>query len=472
MDSKKRIFKAGSMSLILIFLVLAVAVMLNMIMSTLPTSYTKIDLSEKNLYTLSQQTKELAAGLEEDVTLTLVAPSGEEDPSILELLNRYAALSSHLKVKTVDPVLYPYYTKQFTEDDVYTNSVVVEGTKRSKLLSYYDIYRMSYNADYSVHTDFAGESEITGAIDYVISDRVPVIHLLQGHGESALSEGLKTAIESNNMALETISLLTVEAVPEEVECLVVCRPTADLSEAEAKMLGSYLRNGGKMMLLTDYIDAEMPNLMGLLEPYGLYEQKGIIIEGDSTYCLSQYPHYLLPEIVRHTITAPLLEGSYFILAPFSHGIGIDNAALSDEYTVTTLLKTSDSAKIATPQEGTDGQYTYTVNEELSGPFNVGVSVERTTSEKKTQIVWFSTGYLMDDTVSAMVSGSNYDLLLNSLSWMVSLEDRITIHVKDLDTEYLTANSFDVTLWSTILIIIIPLCLLIVGGVIWYRRKKR
>jgi len=468
MDNKKKLFRAGGTSALLIALVLAVAVVLNLVVGELPSTWTKLDTSVGSLFTISQQTEDVLGGLTEDITLTLVSQSGMEDATVQELLQRYASISSRIKVETKDPVLYPYYITQYTDDTVYNNTIVVESSKRSKVVGYYDIYQMSYNADYTTNTEFAGEMALTSAISYVTTDRLPKVYLLEGHGEAALGASMEKAIEQNNMELNSLNLLTVEAIPNEVECLIVNGPTADLSENEASMLGSYLRNGGRMLLFTNYSDVEMPNLMGVLEAYGAYQENGIIIEGDSGYCLQGYTHYLLPEIVNHVVTQPLLDGSHFVLAPLVHGITIGE--IPEGVSTAPLLTTSDASYLKeagyemTTMEKEDG--------DGEGPFHLGVAISEVRDQGTTRVVWYSTNLLLDESLNDVVSGGNLDLVLNSLSWMVEQEESITIHAKNMNTDYLTVSSFDANMWSLLLVAVIPVGIMVLGGIVWYRRKKR
>jgi ABC-2 type transport system permease protein len=64
-----RSFKAGSYSIFAGLIVVAIAVAINLIMTTLPVSITQRDLSNEKLYTISQQTRQIVSGLREDVTI-------------------------------------------------------------------------------------------------------------------------------------------------------------------------------------------------------------------------------------------------------------------------------------------------------------------------------------------------------------------------------------------------------------------
>ena len=52
------------------------------------------------------------------------------------------------------------------------------------------------------------------------------------------------------------------------------------------------------------------------------------------------------------------------------------------------------------------------------------------------------------------------------------EESISIRAKSLDTTGLTVTQAESTLWSIVMIGLIPLALVAIGIVIWIRRKRR
>ena len=88
------------------------------------------------------------------------------------------------------------------------------------------------------------------------------------------------------------------------------------------------------------------------------------------------------------------------------------------------------------------------------------------------IVWLTTSYMFNDDVDMLVSGANTDLFLNALDWMCQRESSISIRAKDLSTEYLTVPSADVSTWSLILVVTLPLAFILAGAYITVTRRKR
>lgn len=469
---RSRAFRAGGYSLAAAAIVIAIAVALNLMVGALPASWTKVDLTDTGLYSLSSQTEQLVAELEEDVTVYWIVQDGSQDSTMEQLLERYKSLSKHLKVEEKDPVVYPSFAQQYTDSTLYNNSLIVVCGDRSRYISYYDIYVTDYSSYYTTgttSTQFAGESELTSAIDYVTNEDLPTVYTLTGHGESELPSELSEGAEDENLLLEELSLVNGEAVPEDADAIILYSPQRDISSDEKDALLTYLQGGGKLLLVTDYTDTDMPNLAELMEYYGTALMDGLVLEGDSDHHMRGYNYYLLPDISSHDITQPLVDGGYYILMPLAQGITVSDE-LRDGLTVTELLTTSDSAYAKA-----DGYNITTFEKEdgdVDGPFALGVAITEEVEGGQTGIVWLTTSYMFDSDNNMRVAGANNDLFLNALDWMCQRESAISIRAKDLSTEYLTVSSSSASTWSVILVAVVPLAFLVGGAVVTIRRRRR
>ncbi len=461
-------FRAGSYSVAATAVIVAIAIMVNLIVGSLPTSTTQIDMTSNSLFSLSEQTKQIAAGVDTDVTLYLLCTKGGEDSNINRLLNRYADLNSHIHVESLDPTEKPTFLDQYELElnQLYANSVLVVCGERYRLVGYDSIYVTEYDMDYysysyNTTTTFDGENAITNALHYVSSGDLPKVYLTTGHGEAELSETVSEMLAQDNMESEELSLLSLETIPEDATAIVINQPASDLGEDEATLLKDYLADGGNVVLFTAYT-TNMPNLLSVTESMGLTLGDGIVLEGDRNMRLNRYPYYLLPEIESHTTTESLISGRYYILAPLSQPIvETENAASS----ITWLLSTSDAAyskmaalnmTVAEKEEG-----------DVDGPFHVGAIAEATG-----KLFWISADAFLDDYINSAVSGGNANLFLNALNWMGGQEDAISIRAKSLDVEGLTVTQSASSFWSIVMIGVIPGVLVAVGVIIWARRKRR
>lgn len=462
-----RTAKVGGYSVVLALIVLAILVAVNVLFSVLPSKFTQFDISAAQLYSLTSDTKVVATNLDKDVTIYWITQAGQESTVLDKLLDRYQDLSDLITVVKKDPDIYPTFAQQYTDETVVNNSLVVECGDKSRYISYDDIYQVdtaSYYTTGSVSQSFDGEGQITSAIDYVVSDELPKIYLLSGHGEVALSDTFSNELtRSNYETVEDFSLLNVDEIPEDCDALLINAPTSDISDEELTMLRDYVQGGGKLLVLSGpQKEASLTNLDTLLADYDVTVSDGIVVDTDREHYAFTAPYVLMPDIESSDITDQLTEESSHVIVPIAQGLTVGSNG-----SVTALLTTSDEAfsKAAgyamTTYEKEDG--------DTDGPFTLAVSITDSTAEGK--IVWVASDYLLDDTYNSYSSGANLDLVMNGLSWMIGKNDAVSIRAKSLNNSYLTISSSSATVLKVVMIGVIPVCFLLLGIDEVLRRRK-
>ena len=470
----KKLLKHGTYSMAVTAVVIAIVVVLNLVVQEIPSKYREIDLSSQKLYTIGEQTEKILKNLKKDVTLYYIAQDGTESSDIKNLLEKYEEGSKHITVEQKDPAVSPKFSSQYTSDNISNNSIIVVCGDKSKVVDYSSMYETSINYQtYSQEvTGFDGEGQLTSAINYVVSDNMPVLYNLEGHDESSMSETMKETIEKANIEIKSLNLLSEEAVPDDAECLFIFAPATDLTKEEADKIISYLENGGKALIVSNYTDEDMSNFESVLENYGVQPVDGIVLEGNTDNYVSQNPYYLLPNIESGEITSELSSQSRYVLVPLAQGIKkADN--IRDTLNISSILTTSDSAYSKTNLKDMD-----TMEKEdgdIDGPFDLAVSItEKVGDDKETQIAYFASASIFNDSINSMVSGTNYELLSASLAWMCSTDDsnQISIPSKSYDTTTLTVPTADINFWSIFVTGVLPVCILLIGFGIWMKRRKQ
>lgn len=471
----KKNLKHGSYSMGAITIFIAIIVVLNLVLQEVPSKYREIDLSTQKLYSIGDQTKKVLKKLDKDVEIYYIAQSGSESSDIQKLLEKYEEGSDHIKVEQKDPAVNPKFVSQYTSDGVSNNSVIVVCGDKNKVIDNNSLYEttVNYQTYSSEVTGFDGEGQITSAINYVTSDSMPVMYTLEGHDEATMSDTLKDTIQKANIDIQSLNLLTMDSVPDDADILFIFAPAKDISEDEASKIISYLENGGKALIVSNYSSEEMPNFASVLENYGVKTADGIVLEGDTNHYISQNPSYLLPNIESNDITSSLSSGSRYILMPLAQGI-VKSDNYRDSLEITDILTTSDGSYSKVNVE--DMQTMEKESDDIDGPFAVGVSItENLDDEKETQIVYYSSEALFNDQMNTMVSGANYELISASVNWMCeSEEDSNTISIanKSYDTSTLTIPAADASFWSIFVTAVVPVVILVIGGGIWMKRRKQ
>lgn len=468
-------FRYGTFSIILSVVVIAIVVAINLIVANLPSSMTSIDISESQLYSIGDTTKELVSEITEDVYIYMIASEDDLDETINLMLAKYEDLSDYIHISHVDPDTDPTFltTYDLSSDDLsgYTDVLVVS-EKRQKLIDYLDIYEINYTSYYSYSVDFDGEGEVTSAISYVTTDVLPKMYVLQGHGEDDLSDDAITKlISKNNIETETLNLLTEGSVPDDCDILAIITPQEDFTEEEVDAIEEYIAYGGNCVIV-NYADAQadMPNYEALLAYYGVEIASGGCIFETSGYSLSSARWYIYePVSTDHDITSSFTSASY-LLSTYAQPIyQLDD--MRSTLTITSLLSTSDGAWFRDLSDM--DQYTSLeekIDSDVDGPFDLAVLITDSSDEGEGQIVLFSLYDLLsyEDTYNV----ANGELFINAVSYLCSLEVSIDIDVKTTSISYNTATTSQLRTSIMVFEIAIPLIVLGYGFVIWFRRRSR
>lgn len=454
--------KGGSYSMAVTAIAAAILVVVNILVSVLPTSATKFDITSQNLYSITSSTKVVVNALEKDVTIYWVVQSDKEDEIIENLLGRYESLSGHISVVKKNPDVFPTFTSQYTSESVPNNSLIVECGDKSRYISYNDIYLTDVDmSTYSYVYTFDGEGAITSAIDYVTADTLPKIYVLEGHGEGELPAAFQNQIEKENMELSSFSLLNTDSIPEDADVLMIYAPSSDISAEEAKLLRDYLTAGGKLLVMAGPTeDGTLTNLYDVLADYGVTAAEGIVVEGDRGHYAFQQPYILLPDLAESDITSPLIFSKYYAIFPLAQGLTINDSR------ATALLTTSDAAysKAAgftlTTYDKEDG--------DIDGPFALAVTAESTNGG---QLIWFASSSFLDELYNAYSSGANLNLAMNALSSLVGQREALSIRSKSLSYNYLTISQSSATILKSWMIAILPLAFVVYGVLVVIERRR-
>lgn len=478
-----RRLKSGAFAAGASLIVIAIAVVINMIVGAIPSRYTKYDTTGLGLYDLTAETEEIIKSVDEKITMYLVARDGMENTIIKEFLNRYARLNSNITVDTVDPEVIPTMTDDtgavHTLSSMTENSVIVVGENRSYEVPYDTIYSTEYSDEELMMmyyygqqaqgtTTFTAEQAITGAIDNVTTENLPKIYMLQGHGERELGTQLSGYITTDNYLTESLTLITGEgSVPEDASVILINVPQSDINSTELETLKGYVDNGGKLILITSYIEngTSLANLNALCNYYGMSVIEGLVMEANSQNYI-QYPWYIAPNLFASDPITSSLNGKY-VMMPESEGFTVAET-MPEGVSVTKLLTTSTDAYTVSVTDNS-------INSEdilYTGECTVGAVATVTKGENEGKFVWYSSFGISDDSADSMVSGGNSSIFLSTLGNLCEKKASVSIAGKAMDTEQLVVNAGISTLWTAIFVLIVPLATVIIGIVIWAIRRKR
>jgi len=471
--------KMGTYTAVMAIVLVAVLVFVNLIVAKIPTKYTKLDTSSNNIYTLSTQTQNYLANLDEDVTLLFICSGGTEDEVLKTFLERFPANSSKVTVKVADPVKDPTLVTTYPDLESAENySVIAVSEKRSKLVNYSDLYyyynesvgELSaseynyYNQMYSGYLEsyygafelyFSGDSKITGAIEYVTADTVPTIYVLDGHGEAELSSSLVTALFDNQgISHSTLNIALDPEIPEDADAVIINNPSNDLTAAEANALIEYFDKGGCILLFTSDGCDTMTNLMSVTGHTGLSAISGVVSEGDSSAHYPRNAKYIYASFnADHTATASTSSYQGKLIVPSANGILM---TAKEGITQTWLIKTTDKAT--------------TSQNSVAQSYVLGAAAEKGYGK----LVWTASADMIGDTFINATGGYNLAYVDGVLGWMQTSYSSALGNIESISmsASSLTVSEGQANFWGGILIILIPVGCLVAGALIIVVRKRR
>ena len=404
---------------------IAVAVAVNVFAGQLPEKVKSVDLTTQNLYTLTDDSVKLINNLKQDVTLYVLSAENSADDTVVRTLENYEDESSHIKVEYVDPAVSPNFYSSYTDAAPSDGSIIVVSGEKSKVIDASDLYE--YSVDYSTYTQ------------------------------------TKSALEKMNIAVEELTLLQQDAVPDDAEAIIINGPTADFSADDAAKISTYLAGGGKALITTAYNKtADTPNFDSVLAAYDISVTSGMVMDSDNTHYY-QYPFYLLPDVKSATQTSKVDK---YVFLPYAQALS-NTGEHPDTLEWTDLLTSSDSAYIKT-----DVANIRSVEKEAtdqSGQFTLAANV--TDNETGADITIVGSSLVFTQDADSVVAGQNLALFKGIFSGTSAAESAVSIDAKQYTYSNLSVNQSVAIMSETLLVMVLPIVLIVAGIVIWYRRRR-
>ena len=474
----KKKFKYGGYAIAMTAGIVAVIVLLNLLLIYLDTNYNlSIDLTANRVYSLTKQTEHILDELDTDIYIYTLYTKDYEDAAVDALLNRYKSMSKYIHVDNINMTQSPGKVAFYENEKdislsvngliVSTSADTTDPKQSFKILDGYDMY--SYDAETESYSMFTGEDAITGSIRYVLNPNIPKVWFLKGHGVSSTQwSEMSSYLENENYDTGSISLVTESENLQKGDILIVLSPTTDLSNDEREVLLDFALDGGKIMFLfSPGLEKDLPNFMLILSHFNISMKDGVVIEDitGSHYYYDQT--YLVPIYLSHAITSPMKSQSYPLMVPRAGALDIGPE--QNGITVEKLIESSEDSYL----EPFDGDMDGIKNEGAQeGPFTLAVAVTKNATEEtdESQII-IASNAVMFQQISQINFIGNYEMYLNSISWLNPVEDDFYIRGKSLKTSVLYFESESQKKFLTILVsVIIPLIIFAAALVVYLKRR--
>jgi ABC-type uncharacterized transport system involved in gliding motility auxiliary subunit len=452
---KARQTKYAAYATIYILVVVVAIVVANVLANRFDKSY---DATANKRYSLSQQTAKIVKGLKENATITYFDQSTRFREG-KDLLDEYANLSPKVKIEYVDPDKNPTAAREAGIRNFGT-AVVQIGAKREEAKS-------------------MTEEGITGAFIRDLKSSTRTVCFVTGSGEHQIDESsrdglsqFKDLLSKDDYETKSISLLQQPDVPSDCTTLVVAGPTRNYEQPEVDAIKKYVEEGGRALLMLDAPlkagrseIADNDALGTLLQSWGVTLDKDVILDlnpigqlvglGPQVALVTSYESQPIVSDMKGTATG----------FPLSRSIEVKN---TDKTNVQKLFDSS-SSSLATSNLSSAA---VSVNDPKNkkGPLTLAAAGTYNTGKENSQgrfVVVGSSSWLDNGFIS--FNGNN-DLALNTINWLSSDEDLISIRPKEREDRRITMTRAQFSWVRATSQFLLPGIVVVLGIGVWWKRR--
>ena len=104
-----------------------------------------------------------------------------------------------------------------------------------------------------------------------------------------------------------------------------------------------------------------------------------------------------------------------------------------------------------------------------GPISIAVALQRTVDERVQRVVVIGNGHFLAN--QFLGNGGNLDLGINAVNWLAGDDNLIAIQPRPTQDAQIQLSENMKMVLVVVFLLLIPLCLLALGGFVWWRRRK-
>lgn len=452
---KARQTKYAAYAAVYILVILAIISVANVLASRYDKSY---DSTANKRYSLSEQTIKIVKGLKQDATITYFARSTEYAQA-KDQLDLYANLSHKIHVKYVDPEKEPMVAR-------------AAGLKSSGTA----IVQVGANKEEAKSTR---EEDITGALIRGLKNKTRTICFVTGSGEHQVDDTgrngysrFKDLLGRDNYEAKAVSLLQKAEIPGECTVLVVGGPSGDYQQPAVDAIKKFVEDGGRVLFMLDpplkMGKSEIGDndlLVSLLQNWGVTPEKDLILDLNPIGQLAGLgPQVaLVTSYNAHPIVSEM-KGSATGF-PLSRSLEIKTGGKAS---VEKLFESSSSSLATTKLNSPSVDPNDPQNKK--GPMPMAAAGTYATGKENSQgrfVVVGSSDWVAN---SFITFNGNRDLALNTMNWLSSDEDLISIRPKEPEDRKITMTRAQLNMVRIMSQFVLPLIVVFAGISVWWRRR--
>lgn len=452
---KARQTKYAAYAVVYILVVLTAVVIANYLADRYNKSY---DATANKRYSLSDQTAKIVKGLKQPATIYFF-DQGTRFQHAKDLLGEYSDLSPKIQVKYVDPDKNPQEAREAGIKN-YGTALIQIGDRKEEAKS-------------------LTEEGITGAIIRDLKNTTRTVCFVGGSGEHQIDDSdhsgysrFKDLLGKDNFETKAIDLLQKADVPSDCTVLVVAGPTRDYQQPEVDAIKKYVENGGRAMLMLDpplkigrSDIADNDALTSLLQSWGVSLDKDLILDLNPIGQLAG----LGPQValVTRYESQPIVSGLKGTATgfPLARSMDVKNG---DKTSVQKLFDTSDTSLATNNLSSASVDPNDPKNRK--GPMTIAAAGTYNTGKQDSQGRFVVVGSSSWAANSFINFNGNSDLAMNTVDWLSSDEDLISIRPKEREDRRVTMTRSQLSLVRSTSQFLLPLIVVVAGVSVWWKRR--
>lgn len=426
--------------------------------------FTRVDLTESGIYTLSPETKAYLSDLTEPVHIIITIPKDPESPELVQihshldkLLREYEAFGRRgdqamVRVEFVDI----YRQRKRAEELANTygltqeNVILVAMGDRSSEIRQANLYEVNEGEI----RGFQGEKAITSAILEVASSEMAKIYFLVGHGEMRLDDvdplrglsQMESFLRERNFSLATLDLALEAQVPADADLIVLPSPQASLRPEEVEKLRRYMsERNGRMIVLLD--PGRRHGLDDLFYDWGVLVDDMVVVDRGPDFS-SQGGDLIIRRFAEHPITKLLVDYQITALFGLPRPVRTDPAAVNNERLQVTQLIGSSDQSWGEVDFRTQSPIVFDAARDLPGPISIATVSTRSASSALgitipggRLVVFGNSDFIANNRIRAF---GNRTLFINSVNWALTRQNLLNIPTRPLESYQVVMSQSDLT----------------------------
>jgi ABC-type uncharacterized transport system involved in gliding motility auxiliary subunit len=319
----------------------------------------------------------------------------------------------------------------------------------------------------SEHLTKINEPILTSTLLRLAHTRDQTVMYLDGHGERKL-DGIANfdlgtlfgaKLKQSGFHLGSLNLALAQEVPSNVSVLVITQPQLDLMPGEVDKLLRYIDHGGNLLWL---VDAEpLHGLERLAEKLDLLLPPGIVID---------------PAAAEMNAPVTWSLGATYPPHPSTHDFNLTTAFPSarpllwnenTDWQHQVLVEVAARGWVS--RHVPKGEPVFDKQHDTPGPAVIAMALQRNINSREQRIVVVGNGAFLSNSFAG--NGGNVQLGLNMVNWLAGEEHLITQQLHPAKDSKLVLSTTQLRGISISFLLVLPLLLIGVGGVMWWKRRR-